>query len=545
MCIAAHLKPCCLFRYKFSIFRALKPETMNIRISSILLLLAVGIISCKSKPDTDLTKDVIIPKPVSVTASGSAFELTKTSSIIVEGKSDELKRIAQYFADKVKPATGFDLKITEQNDNASGGNIYLSASGKDTALGDEGYDITISEESVKVVANNPAGVFRAIQTLRQLLPAQAESTDVQQGPWYISTGTIRDFPAYALRSSMLDVGRHFFSVDDVKRYIDLISYYKMNAMHLHLSDDQGWRIEIKSWPNLTAHGSTSEVGEGKGGFYTQEQYKDIVRYAQDRFITIIPEVDFPGHTNAALASYPELNCNNKAPELYKGVEVGFSTLCAKKEVTFKFIDDVVRELAEMTPGPYIHLGGDESHATQKDDYIVFANRMQQIVAAHGKQMIGWEEIAQGNLTPGTVIQYWNSAAYAIDAVKKGAKIIMSPATKVYLDMKYDSTTKLGQDWAARIEIDSSYNWMLSNRVKGIPRESILGVEAPLWTETITNIDEIEFMIFPRLPGIAELGWSPEEGRNWDEYKMRLGKHGARMKAMGVDYYKSKQISWSE
>jgi hexosaminidase len=518
---------------------------MNPRMIAFALLISFGIISCKSTPDTDLTKEVMIPKPVSVTATGKTFELTKESSIYVDGGSEDLLRIGQYLADKLKPSTGFEWKVSAEKASSEKGNIFLSVSANDQELGDEGYSIIINEEVIKITANKPAGLFMAIQTIRQLLPAKADLTEVQQGPWYVSTGTIRDFPAYSFRGSMLDVGRHFFSVDDVKRYIDLIAYYKMNMMHLHLTDDQGWRIEIKSWPNLTARGGTSEVGEGKGGFYTQEQYKDIVKYAQERYITIIPEVDLPGHTNAALASYPELNCNGKAPELYRGVNVGFSTLCAKKDVTFKFIDDVVRELAELTPGPYIHLGGDESHATQKEDYILFANKTQQIVAAHGKRMIGWEEIAQGKLVPGTVVQYWHSAAYATEAVKQGAKIIMSPATKVYLDMKYDSTTKLGQDWAARIEIDSSYNWALSTRVKGIPRESILGVETPLWTETITNMDEIEYMIFPRLPGIAELGWSPEQGRSWEEYKARLGKHGARMKALGIDYYKSKQVAWSE
>jgi hexosaminidase len=310
-----------------------------------------------------------------------------------------------------------------------------------------------------------------------------------------------------------------------------------------LSDDQGWRIEIKSWPNLTSHGGSTEVGGGKGGFYTQEQYKDLVNYAQERYVTIVPEIDLPGHTNAALASYPELNCNDTAPALYTKTEVGFSTLCVKKDITYKFIDDVVRELAAITPGPYIHLGGDESHATKKEDFIFFINKIQGIPKKYGKKMIGWEEIAQANLDSSTIVQFWQNAEYAKEAVKKGAKIIMSPATRVYLDMKYDSTTKLGQDWAARIEIDSSYLWSPSQFVKGIPHESILGIEAPLWTETITSMNEIEYMVFPRLAGIAEIAWSPEEGRTWDEYKTRLARHASRMKAMDIDFYESKQVTW--
>ncbi|MBA4168331.1 MAG: family 20 glycosylhydrolase, partial [Chitinophagaceae bacterium] len=192
---------------------------------------------------------------------------------------------------------------------------------------------------------------------------------------------------------------------------------------------------------------------------------------------------------------------------------------------------VVRELAAITPGPYIHLGGDESHATSKEDYILFMNKIQGIPKKYGKKMIGWEEVAQSNLDSSTVVQFWTDPKYANEAVGKGATMILSPAIKVYLDMKYDSTTKLGQDWAARIEIDSSYSWALSSTVKGLPRKSILGVEAPLWTETIKTTDDIEYMVFPRLPGIAEIGWSPEEGRSWEEYRVRLGNHGPRMKAM--------------
>ena len=221
-------------------------------------------------------------------------------------------------------------------------------------------------------------------------------------------------------------------------------------MHLHLADDQGWRIEIKSWPNLTAHGGKTEVGGGDGGFYTQVQYADLIKYAQERFITIIPEIDMPGHTNAALASYPELNCNGKATELYSGVEVGFSTLCTKKEVTYKFIDDVVRELAEITPGPYIHIGGDESHSTPIVDYIPFVNRVQDIVIAHGKKVLGWDEIALTTLKPNTVVQYWAKAENAIKGVAQGAKVLMSPAKNAYLDMQYDSTSTYGLHWAAYI-----------------------------------------------------------------------------------------------
>jgi hexosaminidase len=523
----------CLIDNKYSIFKMNieVPHSMKLIFSLVVFITTTG---CKSDPPTDLSKDVIIPKPVSVKATGETFRLNDEAIIYVG--NPELQSAGEYIAASLKESNDLSLPVKAATQNPEEGAIHLALT-DDQDLGEEGYVLEITEEFVKLSGPTPAGVFRGLQTLRQLILAN-ESAKLT-----LSTGTIRDYPAYTFRGSMLDVARHFFSVDDVKRYIDLIALYKMNIMHLHLSDDQGWRIEIKSWPNLTAIGSKGEVGEGAGGYYTQDQFKELVQYAKERYITIIPEVDFPGHTNAALASYPELNCSGKAPAFYKGVEVGFSTLCASKEITFKFIDDVVRELAEMTPGPFIHLGGDESHATKKEDYILFANRMQQIVESRGKKMIGWEEISQGKLTPGTVVQYWSKAHHAIEAVKQGAMIIMSPATNTYLDMKYDTTSKLGQAWAAYIEVDSSYNWALSSKVKEIPRKNILGIEAPLWTETITNMDEIEYMIFPRLPGLAELGWSPEESRSWEEYKNRLGRHGEVMEKLDIDFYPSKQISW--
>jgi hexosaminidase len=314
-------------------------------------------------------------------------------------------------------------------------------------------------------------------------------------------------------------------------------------LHLHLSDDQGWRIEIKSWPELTKKGGSTEVDGGEGGFFTQEQFSDIVSYAKDHYVTIVPEIDMPGHTNAALASYPELNCNGKATELYTGTKVGFSSLCTKKEITYKFIDDVVREISGLTYGPFFHIGGDESHSTKREDYIPFINKVQDIVASHGKTVIGWDDIAIATLKPNTFAQFWANATNAEMAIKQGAKIIFSTAKKAYLDMQYDSTTKLGLHWAAYIEVDSAYIWDPATLVPGITRENILGVEAPLWTETITNMDEMEYMIFPRLPGYAEIGWTSSKQRNWDEYKTRLAQHGERFRMMGINYYQSKFVRW--
>jgi hexosaminidase len=508
----------------------------------IMLIMAITISSCKKETVSDLTKE-IIPAPLFVTSTGDYFKLSPNTDIYVIGESDELMQVANYLAEKLNPATGFEIEAKQGVNTSEPGQIYISLSDTASNSADEGYELIISKKSIQLSAKNAAGVFRGIQTIRQLLPANIEMPELQKGPWKIPTGTIIDRPEYAYRGVMLDVSRHFFSVDDVKRYIDLIAYYKMNAMHLDLSNDQGWRIEIKSWPELAKHGGSTQVGGGTGGYYTQEQYSDIVKYAQERYITIVPEIDMPGHTNAALASYAELNCDGKATELYTGTNVGFSTLCVKKEVTYKFIDDVVRELSDLTPGPYFHIGGDESHATKHDDYILFVEKVQKIVKSHNKTVIGWDEIATTKLIEGSVAQYWDRANNALLAVEQGSKVLFSPAKKTYLDMQYDSTTKLGLHWAAYIEVDDAYNWDPAALVPGIGKNNILGVEAPLWSETVTNMDEIEYMAFPRLPGIAEIGWTPASKRDWNEYRERLARHGERFKAMGIDYYPSKLVPW--
>lgn len=534
-------------------------------LSSALTVLVIAVFACNNSADkateapppslpakikhpSTVSFNTLIPKPVVAVETSDVFELTDSSSIFVQGGSAELLKIGQFLSDKLRPATGFALKVSGDSAYKKTYNILMAIVTSDSSLlNDEAYEISVNNSNVKLTASKPAGLFRGVQTIRQLFPAAIESSSLQKGPWQITGGTIKDYPGYQLRGSMLDVSRHFFGMEDVKRYIDLMAFYKMNLVHLHLSDDQGWRIEIKSWPKLTTYGSTKQVGGGKGGFYTQDQFKEIVQYAADRYITIVPEIDMPGHTNAALASYPELNCNpkDKAPKLYTGTNVGFSTLCTKNEKVYKFIDDVIRELAAITPGPYIHIGGDESHATKKEDYIPFVTRVQGIVTKYGKQVMGWDEIALSTLQPNAVAQYWSDSANSVNAVKQGAKILMSPAKNAYLDMQYNPSSKYGLHWAAYIEVDAAYNWDPATLVKGIARENIIGVEAPLWSETVAKMDEIEYLVFPRLPGYAEIGWSPVAGKSWEEYKIRLGKHGSRMKSMGIDFYRSAKVPWGD
>jgi hexosaminidase len=519
--------------------------------------------SCNSRSasnDAEAAFESIIPKPVSAKATGYRFFITEETSVVSEN-DPEAKAVAELFASWLRKPTGFAIPVTTSEPENQKDLIRMLLVNKQD-LGKEGYELVVGQDDVKLSANTPEGLFRGVQTIRQLLPAKVESLKKQAGPWEMAAGTITDYPEYEWRGSMLDVARHFFGVEDVKKYIDYISYYKMNRLHLGLSNDQGWRIEIKSWPKLTEIGGSTEVGGGEGGFYTQEQYKEIVEYAKSRYIIIIPEIDLPGHTNAALASYNELlpgppikreagdpttELSDKpvAGKIYTGIEVGFSTLDYKKEVTFKFVSDVIREVAAITPGPYFHIGGDEAAITKKPDYIAFVNRFKQIVQANGKQMIGWEEISQGDIDSTVIVQHWDSEEHARRAAEKGAKIIFSPAKKTYLDMQYDSTTRLGLHWAAYIEVDSSYIWDPATRIPQIERGQILGVEAPLWTETIETMDDVEYMAFPRLPGIAEIGWSASSKRDWNEYKNRLAFQGKRWKEMGIDYYHSPTVHWME
>lgn len=514
---------------------------MALAVSSCLTSDMTSELSLNS-PEARLNSLIPLPSTINKLET-NPFLITEETGIYVSSGNEEVYRIGEYLASILRPSTGFEIEIGTAGDSPPAGSINLVLSDEKAALGNEGYELMVTEEHLTLTASQPAGLFRGIQTIRQLLPPTVESSTVQPGSWEIAAVEIIDTPRFDWRGAMLDVTRHFFSVDDVKRYIDLLSYYKINRLHLHLSDDQGWRVMINSWPRLAEYGGSTEVGGGEGGYYTQEAFAEIVSYADERFITIVPEIDMPGHTNAALASYAELNCDDTARELYTGIDVGFSSLCVNKEITYKFVDDVVRELAALTTGPYFHIGGDEVQTLDEEEYTTFIERVVEIVQSHGKQPVGWYEIAQADLVPGTTVQFWAGES-ADEAIQKGAKLIMSPASKAYVDMKYDEQTPLGLNWAGNVSVETAYSWDPADIFEGISEENILGVEAPLWTETIETMDDIEYMAFPRIPGIAEIGWSSTRERSWDEYKVRLGLHGPRLAALEVDYYASPDIPWA-
>jgi hexosaminidase len=505
----------------------------------------------------------IIPAPVSLeTVSGQTLSLGRDIHIAVAPAEPVAVHVADYLAFLLRRSTGYAIPVSPQGrqegDNHSSRpetvthpkSIVLELS-EAIELGREGYRLDIDESGIRMRARTPEGLFRSVQTVRQLLPAKVESVAVQPGPWTVPYVHVVDYPRFGWRGAMLDVARHFMSVDDVKCYIELISMYKANVLHLHLSDDQGWRIYINGWPRLAEYGGSLEVGGTPGGYYTQEDYSEIVRWAAARFITIIPEIDTPGHTGAALASYAQLPCNGRAPPLYTGTAVGFSSLCVGKELTYEFLDDVFGEIAELSPGPYFHVGGDEAGHTPLSDYTAFIERVEEIVHAHNKRMVGWHEIARANVSPDSVAQYWSNASgshpradLARSAVGKGMKVVMSPADRTYLDMKYEPSDPLGLDWAGPVDVQASYGWDPATHIAGVGEDDVLGVEAPLWTETIPDIRALEFMAFPRFPGIAEIGWSPR-ARSWGEYLLRLAAQGPRWRNLGVNFYPSPQVPWEE
>ena len=389
----------------------------------------------------------------------------------------------------------------------------------------ESYRLTVSSDGdVVVAAADEAGRARARATLRQL-----GATSVPL--------VIEDAPRYAWRGVMLDVARHFFGVDDVLRFIDLAALYKLNVLHLHLTDDQGWRLQIDSWPELTVSGAATQVGGGEGGFYTHADYARIVAHATTHGITVIPEIDVPGHVNAALVAYPELGGGERPAPYTTWSSPGLS-LDVGSEIALRFLGDVVSELAAVTPGEYVHLGGDEVEGLAHADYVQFMWDACSLVLERGKTPIVWEEAGVAKLPEGTLVQHWSDPTPARTAAERGHALIMSPAPHAYLDQKYDESTELGLTWAGAVEVRDAYEWDPSSVIEGA---AVLGVEAALWSETTETMADVESLVFPRLLAVAEVGWSATH--DWEDFRTRLAAHGELLSELGVNFHRSKQIPW--
>lgn len=514
-------------------------KTTFARSGLLLLLLLAG---CRRAPKTPPVPDpmriTVIPAPMSMTRGAGYFQLDSTTALVIDARAAEVGRMLRA---QLQPATGF--RLTNESVIAKN-SIVLRLDDSRASDGEEGYRLVVTPDSVHLVARTLAGLYRGTQTLRQLLPfgIEAENSAIKMGEWRIPSVAIEDRPRFGWRGTMLDVSRHFFTVDEVKQHIDLLALYKINVLHLHLADDQGWRIEIKSRPQLVAQGSGMQVGGGPGGFYTQAEFSDIVAYAAARYITIVPEIDMPAHSNAMLISHPELSCGRVPPAPYTGIAVGFSALCPDSAGTWTLVDDVVREISALTPGPYFHIGGDEVETLNREQYTRFVERAQEIVHRHGKRMIGWEEIWQARLQPTTLVQQWRSDS-ARNALTQGVKLIMSPGKKAYIDMKYEFTTELGLRWAGLIPLDTAYNWDPANYIVGVGESSIVGLEAPLWAETIRNITAAHYLAMPRIPAYAEIGWTPQAMRSWSDFRERIAAHAPRWRLLGINYHRDPSVRW--
>lgn len=492
-------------------------------------------------PPIEPTAHSIIPIPVEFNQLNTTDFFGSNSTLELVNGDEITQSTMELFNVQAQQILGHDFEFSYNGT----GNIKVQVGGDLADIGQEGYKLTINEELMFLEANSNKGVFYGLQTILQLLATNKEG-EVSSIP----TGVIVDYPRFEYRSFMLDVVRHFLTVDEVKKFIDVIALYKINFLHLHLTDDQGWRIEIDSWPDLTLIGGQSEVGGEPSGFYTKEDYQAILAYAAERFITVVPEIDMPGHINAALNAYPELTCDDVAPPVYTGTGVGFSSICVGDEDADRFMKDVIREVAEMTPGPYIHIGADEVFLLEKYRFKLFVDAAQAEIESHGKKMIGWNESVESTLDNNDVIQFWKDdlAYQAKHAADAGAEIIMSPWYRAYYG---DYQTEQGGINIGEVlyggnlatTVKEAYEWNPANYVYGVDESHILGVESCIWSEVTDLIEEFEYFVYPRLMGHAEIGWSPQNQRVWSNYRNRLNNHEVVMDAYNINYYDSPYLEW--
>lgn len=475
----------------------------------------------------------IIPLPKEVSWDTTFYTIPVTNNSIVFTPGAE--KAALWLGKLLSPFA--QVNYTQYD---FGGNwiVAIDASLQST-LGEEGYTLDITNNRIKVRAATDAGLFYGIQTLRQMFPADIERKTIQ-GDVRLQCVHITDAPAYSWRGCMIDIARRFHSYEEIKQQIDRMALYKLNRLHLHLTDDQGWRIEIKSRPNLVAIGSKSAVGGGTSGYLTQQQYLDLQDYAMERHIIIIPEIDMPGHTYAALASYTDLNCSGNSnlnpiratpPQLYTGVEVGWSALCLSKSSIYNFVEDVIGEIAGLTKGPWIHIGGDEIKDGQYGEFI---NKAEAIVIKNHKIMIGWEEVLAHQLDPSSIGQLWmNNTSNTIN------KNIISLCGTFYFDHGNVTGQPNTADWCtASVTLEKVYGFQFTS-----VNANALGIEGALWTERVEGASELDNRLWPRMIAVAEVTWTPQAQRNTTDFIDRIGYHGDRLDNMGCNFYITPTVNW--
>lgn len=532
-----------------------------------LLLLFGCAVSC-TQPENSISNESIgiIPLPSTYELKPGTFYITGQSSIGIDKSDPEMTALANYFNEEISDATGFSLPV-----NNSGTIIFQLGEHKE--LGEEGYQLSISADQLILSAYKHHGIFNGIQSVLQLLPPEIKSKTVQaDATWSINCIEVTDKPQFAWRGLMLDVSRHFFTKQEVKKFIDQMAEYKYNVFHWHLTDDQGWRLEVKSLPRLTAIGAWRAPRVGNwwerepqlptdslsyGGYYTTEDIREIVEYAQQRYVTIVPEIDIPGHSMAALSAYPEISCTggpfhvNVGNTFYTQIE---NSLCAGNEQTFEVLDSVFAEVARLFPSPYIHIGGDECYKgfwekcskckmrMQKEHLknleelqSYFVKRVAAMVQKRGKQVIGWDEILEGGLAPEAIVMSWRGMKGGIEAAKQGHSVIMTPTDHCYLDF-YQGDPTVEPNTYSMLRLQDCYKYQLIP--DSVDASLIMGGQGNLWTESVPHYRQVEYMIWPRALAISETLWTDARLRNWKFFVNRVEQQFERFDRSGVNYARS-------
>jgi hexosaminidase len=523
--------------------------------------------------------DLLVPQPVSVTTGNGNFVVNNKTSISVSGTDASAKRVANFLSKKLSLVSGFAVPVNSTNQNA-GSNIRLALI-NDASLGNEGYKLNVTSNSILISANKPAGLFYGMQTLFQLMPKEIEGKSVAKNvSWKVPVCSITDIPRFGWRGLMFDVSRHFFTKDEVKQFIDEMVRYKFNLLHLHLTDDEGWRIEIKGLPKLTEVGAwnVKKVGyfgtfsppaadepRNYGGFFTQDDIRELVKYGQDRFVNILPEIDVPGHSLAAVASYPELSCTPGAENYHvrsgepimdwshgqPPLALIDNTLCPANEKVYEFLDKVMTQVAELFPFGYIHVGGDECpknfweksadvQALMKREGLknmdevqsYFEKRLEKIVESKGKKFLGWDEILHGGIAPNAAVMSWQGMKGGIEAAKMGHEVVMSPTTFAYLDYMQGDPIIEPRVYAT-LRLKKAYEF--EPVPDGVDPKYILGGQGNLWTEQVYNMRHMQYMLWPRAMAIAEAVWSPKAKRDWNNFSDRVENQFPRFDVAEIKY----------
>ncbi len=543
----------------------MKARLYNILIFFILITFAP---SCQVQLSEEKLSEryPIIPKPVQVTYQKGDFIFSGNIAVKVRTIKPDYKKAADFLIDYTN-RTG-TVTLVYAPEDAKGKSIVFDT---DQNIKPEGYSLNISPEQITILSSDEAGAFYAVQTLRQLLPVECEKKIYNKNiHMKVPAGIIKDEPRFTHRGFMIDAGRYFFPADYVKKQIDIMALNKLNRLQLHLTDDQGWRIEIKSHPELTKIGAWRKEtlighknikphhydGKPHGGFYTQEELKEIVKYASDRFIEVIPEIEMPGHAQAVLATYPQLACKPDKYEVSCIWGVHKNVLCTK-EATFRFLEDVLTEVFTIFPSNYIHIGGDECPKDRwkecptcqnnikklglKDEHELqsyFISRMEKFINSHGKKIIGWDEILEGGLAPNATVMSWRGEAGGIKAAEMEHPVIMTPRNICYLDY-YQSQDKENEPLAigGYVPLDSVYLYNPVAAIKNEYQKYVMGVQGNLWTEYISTSEHAEYMTYPRLIALAEVNWTPIDHKDYNDFLKRLSKQIKRLDELDVNYAK--------